>query len=158
MLPRLAFNVLHFIFPYPTLSYPTLLYPTLLYPTPPYPTLPYPTLPCPTLPCPTLPCGLTLLHVPLLFCDARLLWLVAVPRNFVGLSPQGSFYGKVLVHCNKGVSRSSTVVAAYLMSTRGLSKDAVRFKTNQHNDLKPLSPSPILTLLSQQRNVRRANK
>lgn len=30
------------------------------------------------------------------------------------------------MHCNKGVSRSSTVVAAYLMSTRGLTKDEVR--------------------------------
>jgi protein-tyrosine phosphatase len=37
---------------------------------------------------------------------------------------QGKHYGSVLVHCNKGVSRSASFVIGYLMKTGGLRLDA----------------------------------
>lgn len=46
----------------------------------------------------------------------------ASPRSL--LTVQGKHYGSVLVHCNKGVSRSASFVLGYLMKTGGLRLDA----------------------------------
>ena len=36
---------------------------------------------------------------------------------------QAKFYGKILVHCNQGRSRSGSFIIAYMMETKGLSYD-----------------------------------
>jgi predicted protein tyrosine phosphatase len=41
---------------------------------------------------------------------------------------QGRAWGNVLVHCNRGVSRSSSIIIAYLMKRKGLGlKEALEF-------------------------------
>ncbi|KAI9979802.1 hypothetical protein PInf_002920 [Phytophthora infestans] len=44
-----------------------------------------------------------------------------VLEGCIAFMDQAKFYGRILVHCNKGVSRSSSMVVAYLMKLRSMS-------------------------------------
>ncbi|KAG6604580.1 phosphatase Slingshot 2 protein [Phytophthora cinnamomi] len=44
-----------------------------------------------------------------------------VLEGCVAFMDQAKYYGRILVHCNKGVSRSSSMVVAYLMKLRAMS-------------------------------------
>ncbi|KAK1934668.1 Dual specificity protein phosphatase 2 [Phytophthora citrophthora] len=44
-----------------------------------------------------------------------------VLEGCIAFIDQAKYYGRILVHCNKGVSRSSSMVVAYLMKLRSMS-------------------------------------
>ncbi|KAL3656330.1 hypothetical protein V7S43_018822 [Phytophthora oleae] len=44
-----------------------------------------------------------------------------VLEGCIAFMDQAKYYGRILVHCNKGVSRSSSMVVAYLMKLRSMS-------------------------------------
>ncbi|KZV90131.1 phosphatases II [Exidia glandulosa HHB12029] len=67
-------------------------------------------------------CPLTTLHLPIIDGAAFKL-LPYVPRCIEFIDAALSGGGKVLVHCFQGVSRSASVVAAYLMAKRGIARD-----------------------------------
>ncbi|OWZ11767.1 hypothetical protein PHMEG_00015166 [Phytophthora megakarya] len=46
--------------------------------------------------------------------------ITGVLEGCIAFVDQAKYYGRILVHCNKGVSRSSSVVVAYLMKTRSM--------------------------------------
>eukprot|EP00644_Phytophthora_capsici_P015562 jgi/Phyca11/536984/estExt2_fgenesh1_pg.C_PHYCAscaffold_700028 len=43
-----------------------------------------------------------------------------VLEGCIAFMDQAKYYGRILVHCNKGVSRSSSMVVAYLMKQRSM--------------------------------------
>ncbi|KAG7391722.1 hypothetical protein PHYPSEUDO_003797 [Phytophthora pseudosyringae] len=45
----------------------------------------------------------------------------AMLEGCIAFIDQAKYYGRILVHCNKGVSRSSSMVVAYLMKLRAMS-------------------------------------
>jgi protein-tyrosine phosphatase len=58
--------------------------------------------------------------------------------SVVAFIEAGRFHGSVLVHCAKGVSRSASVVVAYLMKHRGLTlNDALTYLRLRRPEVKP---------------------
>jgi protein-tyrosine phosphatase len=59
-------------------------------------------------------------------------------EGVVAFIEAGRFHGSVLVHCQKGVSRSASVVVAYLMKHRGLTlNDALKYLRLRRPEVKP---------------------
>ncbi|KAE8887890.1 hypothetical protein PF005_g8433 [Phytophthora fragariae] len=55
-----------------------------------------------------------------------------VLEGCIAFMDQAKYYGRILVHCNKGVSRSSSMVVAYLMKLRAMSfEQALAFVTER---------------------------
>ncbi|ETK86960.1 hypothetical protein L915_08481 [Phytophthora nicotianae] len=55
-----------------------------------------------------------------------------VLEGCIAFMDQAKYYGRILVHCNKGVSRSSSMVVAYLMKLRSMSfEQALAFVTER---------------------------
>ncbi|TYZ61047.1 hypothetical protein PybrP1_012136 [[Pythium] brassicae (nom. inval.)] len=56
----------------------------------------------------------------------------------VAFIEQAKYYGRILVHCNKGVSRSSSVVVAYLMKSSAMGFErALRFVVDKRPIVNP---------------------
>lgn len=51
--------------------------------------------------------------------------LLPILTNCIAFIEEGKHFGSVLVHCNKGVSRSCSVIIAYLIKSQGMSKKGI---------------------------------
>ncbi|CAI5740125.1 unnamed protein product [Peronospora farinosa] len=61
-----------------------------------------------------------------------------VLEGCIAFMDQAKYYGRILVHCNKGVSRSSSMVVAYLMKLRSMSfEQALTFVVDRRSIANP---------------------
>ncbi|KAG3112182.1 hypothetical protein PI124_g8836 [Phytophthora idaei] len=61
-----------------------------------------------------------------------------VLEGCIAFMDQAKYYGRILVHCNKGVSRSSSMVVAYLMKLRSMSfEQALAFVVERRSIANP---------------------
>ncbi|KAI9920890.1 hypothetical protein PsorP6_000962 [Peronosclerospora sorghi] len=64
--------------------------------------------------------------------------ILGVLEGCIAFIDQAKYYGRILVHCNKGVSRSSSIVVAYLMKLRSMSlEQALAFVVDRHSSANP---------------------
>ncbi|KAF1334027.1 Phosphatase slingshot 2 protein, partial [Globisporangium splendens] len=79
-----------------------------------------------------------------------------VLEGCVAFMDQAKYYGRILVHCNKGVSRSTSMVVAYLMKIKDMSLDeALAFVTKRRPMANP-NPSFRQQLQEYGQRLRRA--
>uniref|UniRef100_K3WZQ8 protein-tyrosine-phosphatase n=1 Tax=Globisporangium ultimum (strain ATCC 200006 / CBS 805.95 / DAOM BR144) TaxID=431595 RepID=K3WZQ8_GLOUD len=64
--------------------------------------------------------------------------ILGVLEGCIAFMDQAKYYGRILVHCNKGVSRSTSMVVAYLMKIKDMSlDDALAFVTKRRSMANP---------------------
>jgi protein-tyrosine phosphatase len=85
--------------------------------------------------------------------DAATTDFIQYAPSIVSFISTGLHYGSVLVHCQKGVSRSVTALVIWMMNKKGMSLETalsmIRAKRNADPDNKDKVPDPIPAFINQ---------